>query len=291
MHALPVVLATDAAYAPYAVVTLHSAKLALTPGCRLHATILDGGLGDECRRWMRKQLEDDRLELHFFDAKAHWATQSLRGMRHWSEAMFYRFMIGRAVPVRFSRAVYLDCDLLVLASLHELFAVDLGGAWVAAVEDPSNARRQLLEITRSPFYFNSGVLLIDLEVWRSERLEEHAISLGEELGDLLLMPDQDILNKLLDGHIHHLPPLWNLQVEMYRIPRYWRHLRSNPNIVHFTTNLKPWMGTDPHPYAALYRRVAASCGVPTEDRVLSAKFVLRWARRFGGFAAFAGLRA
>ena len=69
--------------------------------------------------------------------------------------------------------IYLDADTLVVASIRALWDLPLQGAPVAAVSNVTEAAMQphlaALGFVEPASYFNAGVLLIDLDRWRSER--------------------------------------------------------------------------------------------------------------------------
>ena len=95
------------------------------------------------------------------------------------------------------RMLYLDSDTLVNGDLAPLFAIDLKGAPIAA------ARR-----TAGPG-FNSGVLLIDLDAWRHERIGAKALVCARE--NPREFHDQEALNAVITERFHLLDNRWNLR--------------------------------------------------------------------------------
>ncbi|MDR1138275.1 MAG: glycosyltransferase family 8 protein [Clostridiales bacterium] len=114
------------------------------------------------------------------------------------------------------RVLHIDCDVLVLGDLSELYKVDLVGKAYAAV---SEKHRYLLmynptidPIRNSIYkvldkhgydiyqegvdYVNSGVMLINCDYWRRHNYAERAIKwFGDNQGETVY-PDQDCLNIL-----------------------------------------------------------------------------------------------
>ena len=67
------------------------------------------------------------------------------------------------------KIIYLDCDLIVEQQLSKLFNYDIGRYPIAAVEDMWSGKDdnyERLGYDRKYGYFNSGVLLINLDMWR-----------------------------------------------------------------------------------------------------------------------------
>src|SRR5699024_3168583 len=72
------------------------------------------------------------------------------------------------------RAIYLDCDMLALEDIEDIWSIDLGDKLLAAVEDAGfHQRLDAMEIdAESNTYFNSGMMVIDVEKWRAEKISE-----------------------------------------------------------------------------------------------------------------------
>ncbi len=102
------------------------------------------------------RLNDVKIEMDF---------SQYRRLPHISDAAFFRLMMQH-LPV--DRALYLDSDMVVTQSLHDLFNLDMRGYPVAAVQDSFFARTEWNHPTglHTTPYFNSGMLLADLAQWR-----------------------------------------------------------------------------------------------------------------------------
>jgi lipopolysaccharide biosynthesis glycosyltransferase len=212
-----------------------------------------------------------RLADHVRALGAHWNALRVGGEGEqfpanprFGRVAWYRVLLPDRLPA-LDRVLYLDADTLVLAPLDELWATDLQGYAVAAVLNPLypgmrddfSARLGLPSLTR---YFNSGVLLLNLQVWREQRLTQtvlEALAQGSWLGD---WPDQNLLNRLLWRHCRYLPPRWNAQNTLFELPA--RQLpftpaqiaeaRRQPAILHFIGPYKPWHPLSRHPYRQRY---------------------------------------
>lgn len=174
---------------------------------------------------------------------------------HMSAMTFARLLVPKSLPDHVSKVLYLDADLIVLDDLSPLWDVDLSGKPVGAVLDSIDSRLQagapgFERVPRVGAYFNAGVLLIDLERWREERISERALDYLQRNPSLPYC-DQDALNVTCDGRWTRLHPRWNYQdhreLRILDLP----HDRW-PGIVHFCTSLKPWKPNCLHPNATLY---------------------------------------
>jgi lipopolysaccharide biosynthesis glycosyltransferase len=175
-----------------------------------------------------------------------------------SVVAYARMLVPDSLPCKASRLLYLDSDIVVVDDLRPLFETRLEGAVLAAVLDPVPPwidrpfRSEVLKLPDPEFYFNSGVLLIDVEAWHRERVTQRAFEFSDNLspGTRLLYPDQDILNAILSSCWLPLDRKWN----------YFKHdeamnlqqFRSEAAIVHFASGKKPWLSGSTHPAKQIY---------------------------------------
>lgn len=245
VSAEPIVLvaAADEAYALPLTVTLFSALRTLRTGVPVEVHVLDGGIEEASRARIERTLSHIRGDL-----RLRWmqpGTLSLAEVptfHHLSEAAYFRLLLPELLDA--PRALYLDSDLLVVGDLMSVWTADLEGRPVAAVRDaamPTIAesridwRTQGLDPTAA--YFNSGLLLMDLEQWRVERLGEAVIEYAQTERDSQF-PDQDGLNAVLNGRWTALGPEWNVLVttpEGRAHPAFGRF-----SVAHFVGRRKPW---------------------------------------------------
>ena len=118
-----------------------------------------------------------------------------------SQAALYRLLAGIVLPQSVHKLIYLDADTIVHMDIARLWNEEVGGNGLAAIDEISAtqgnpAPQPLVETGEIPRnrYFNSGVMLIDLDKWR-----EHPEFLTNGLKMLTEHPDcfcfdQDILN-------------------------------------------------------------------------------------------------
>ena len=134
-------------------------------------------------------------------------------LKHHSAAAFYRLLIPEVIDV--SKAIYLDCDTIINLDIAELWNVDLGNFPIAAkpeheilpFEIPSEIRRQIdYEILypkpmikngsiRSEDYFNSGVMILNLDLLRDFQTFEKSLKFSSEHPECKHV-EQDPLNFL-----------------------------------------------------------------------------------------------
>lgn len=162
-----------------------------------------------------------------------------------SLAIFYRLFFPLLVEESLKNLVYLDVDTIVIKSLRGLASTDTGSYPVGAVTDAWPYDHSYLNIYDEEGYFNSGVLLINVQNWRNQRVTERALEfIHENPEKCVAMPDQDALNGVLVNNWKKLSNSYNFQfnyipnpISKAAIPA----LLSDKVIIHFTTGNKPWL--------------------------------------------------
>jgi SAM-dependent methyltransferase len=126
-------------------------------------------------------------------------------------AMWYRVALPELLPA-VSKVLYLDIDTIVLDRLAPLWELDLHGHLLAAVTNvpmPWHVHRAS-ELGLDPsHYFNSGVLLMNLDLMRRQDFATQLTDCVRTSADSLLWPDQDALNLMSAGRRLELHPRWN----------------------------------------------------------------------------------
>ena len=140
-----------------------------------------------------------------------------------------RLFIKDVLPEKVSRVLYLDCDTVVLSSLRKLWETDLGTAILGAVMEPTiyPAVKEEIGLFPSDPYYNSGVLLIDMDRWREEDAQKQLLDFYRFMGGKLFAGDQDTINGALKGKIKPLFPRYNFFTN-YRYYRYSHLIRLSP---------------------------------------------------------------
>ncbi len=159
---------------------------------------------------------------------------------------YFRFKMG-SIFSELDKILYLDCDLLVLGSLKELYNTDVGEYYTAMVPDvESENEAERLDL---PVYCNAGVMLINLKKWRKDKIEEKLFDYAQNNKEKILWQDQDVLNVVLKDGIKTLPRKWNFQFFQYDPSRYQGLYEKYHefSILHFAGRFKPWTYEVSHP--------------------------------------------
>jgi lipopolysaccharide biosynthesis glycosyltransferase len=186
--------------------------------------------------------------------------------RHITVSTYYRFLLPSVLPRAVEKALFLDCDLIVVGSLGELWRTPLDRYPLAAVSDHGikwNCKR--LGIPEGLGYFNCGVMLIDVGKWRARDILKEGLEFARGNLEKLINWDQDIFNCLFQGQWLRLDPRWNACPDLWGFYKGNADegiepsaqdiaARNNPGIVHFAGGgtVKPWDYRCQHPWKKRY---------------------------------------
>jgi lipopolysaccharide biosynthesis glycosyltransferase len=177
---------------------------------------------------------------------------------HISITTYLRLFSEKVLPNTISRALYLDCDMVIVDDLNELFELDMDNYAIATVYQYNqwaynNDSFGRLFIPQSEGYFNAGTLLINLDFWRKNGITEKLFDFIRTYKDNIISHDQDVLNAVLYNRNLPLHPRWNLlpffverNFDKYEFPHKVNYARevsnavSHPAIIHFVSKPKPW---------------------------------------------------
>lgn len=203
--------------------------------------------------WFRKPRKiASMLGSEIIDVKLPEQTvfQDWKKQAHISSIAYARYFIPDYIQE--DTVLYLDCDLLINDKLDSLFEQDVREHYIAAIRDANGQG------------FNTGVLLINNEKWRQEKLKERLIEQSivtmkevEEGRFEHFNGDQTIFNQVLQDDWLELGRAYNLQVghDIVALYNNWQeHLAFNdkPVVIHFTTYRKPWTTLTANRYRDLW---------------------------------------
>lgn len=197
--------------------------------------VLHGGISGINMRKMKESIKKFNVPLHFIRMNDTWLKGiDTKRFRHGKEA-FYRIFIPNIVEKKIEKVLYLDCDLIVLKDITELWNTDVKNHYLAAVQNPRLPMIEKPLGISSNDYFNSGVLLINVKKWRENHISQKVIRFIRNNPKKIQFADQDGLNKVLHDKWLRLDKKWNY-------PAFHLKEKSSPAIIHYITGKKPWNG-------------------------------------------------
>ena len=188
-----VCLATDRNYLQYAGVVIASTLKHAAPDDKLKFYILQDGLTDEDREVLRGLAGKKVCEFEFVSPD--WSVlPEGKLIKYISRATLLRLQLPNLLP-EVDKIIYMDCDIVVVDSLRELWDVSMDGALVAGAADYCGGLDKHKESVGCPqVYLNAGALVFNLDLGRELDISKKFIEVGEALGEKATLLDQDIIN-------------------------------------------------------------------------------------------------
>jgi lipopolysaccharide biosynthesis glycosyltransferase len=262
-----IALNIDSNYVSYCSILIKSI-LKYNQGITFH--ILHNGLKDKEKNIIERRIDIDSINKVFFYLVDSSHFKNMPKSIQWPEAIYYRLIIPQLLGENIKKVLYLDCDIMVRGSLNELFETNLSSFGIAAVEDvlsPISPMIEALGADPTFGYFNSGVLLINLEYWKENAITEKTLDFINDNLDVIQHPDQDALNYVLNKNWKKIHSKWNFLRGFQ--DRYYskEHLLKDSNkesinypiILHFS-GVKPWSSRCRSIYKFEYHEIMREAG-------------------------------
>lgn len=182
--------------------------------------------------------------------------KNIQNVYHISNTALVKFDIPNILS-HIDKVLYLDGDILVTKDLSELFNIDIDNFYLGAVRElRSEYTRKYNELTNTKYYFNSGVMLLNLKKMRDEDFPQKLLITKLNQPKSWRCMDQDVFNNVVNDNFKHLPIQYNNFISLFIADRInikqlntfyktkftsFKELCKNSTILHFACNLKPWI--------------------------------------------------
>lgn len=263
MHKIVLACACNDAYSPYCG-TMITSVFSNNREESIEVNVLTSDIGEENKKKFDELASDyDQVINVFYVNPDQFEGLPLKsGNSNLTKEAYYRLLLPEILPDT-KKVLYLDCDLIVRAHLRELWETNIEGCAFACVKDREDIikeRVKTLGYNQLDSYFNSGVTLMNLEFLRGFNFSEKAFAFISSKGHLMKYVDQCVINAVCHGYFRELPVKWNMIVPFFmKLPPIVEEQRknleqyiSNPFIIHYTTEYKPWFKECKHPYKSEY---------------------------------------
>jgi len=177
LKTIPIFFAADDNYVPFLAVSIKSMLDNASKYYFYNIYILTEGISIENQKRLEK-YQTQNSKIHFVELSSYITkikdrlASTLRD--YYTESIFYRIFIAALHP-ELKKAIYLDCDIVVLGDISKLYNTNLGDNILGAVTDDVISGNEDFKIYAKyavgvdhTQYFNSGVLVMNLEEYRKQ---------------------------------------------------------------------------------------------------------------------------
>ena len=242
---IPIFFASDDNYIPFLGVAIKSLLDNASDRYFYNIHILTEGLREDNIKRI-KALETPNCKIYFKDLSQNIARIKERLSAilrdYYSVSIFYRIFIATLYP-EYHKAIYLDCDIVLVDDISKMYEIDIKDNILGAATDDvvytSDVFTKYAEDGVGIYnhqYFNSGVLLMNLDAYRENKIQEKFVYLLVKYNFDTICPDQDYLNVLCKDKIFWLDKGWD------RMPV--GEFDGELHLIHYNNFKKPWYYDD-----------------------------------------------
>lgn len=228
--------------------------------------LIDDGVTEKQKQQLTAIIQGHKMQnicFYKLDSKSFKNFPSLGKIKSYiTIATYYRLFITEVLPQSIKQILYLDGDVINVKPLDDLWNIDISKYALGAVTDMAESKHDFVRLgyDSSKGYFNAGVLLINLDYWRRNNLKQKFMDLILFHPEKIVLHDQDVLNICLYDMKKCLPMKYNVQNGFLWEQKYnqfgdkytdyeddLKNAVTDPVIIHFTDNKKPWHVEDCNP--------------------------------------------
>lgn len=260
-QAVNLVYMTDAKYLPYMMVSLNSAIKNKSAESKYHIHVIGKDLDEEDISSL-KTMETQNVSIDVYRSREYDLDYKHLGRFESFKVSLQKIFIADYLPY-LNKVLYLDADTLVQEDLSEIYDINISDKYAAAVRDglmyqfPEHIKE--INLTDRDFYFNSGVMLLNLDKIRRDDIIQRAVIYFNTHNEVF--GDQDVLNMVFGKEVESLSYKYNCNSVFFEekdadflsnffkesVPQTPREVYDQAVILHFAGH-KPWTPWFTHSY-------------------------------------------
>lgn len=254
---IPITFSVDDNYVKHAATVMVSILSNSDSSYTYEFIVFDNGVKEATKELLQKVISRyGNARVKFIDIRdktAGFLTTNIK-----TSAIFDRLFIPEVLK-EYKKIIQLDADMVVLGDISKLFNEDTGNCYIGCVQDRfvrqhisdrdtvwlrdveglkgydwASYTRDYLKMKHPENYFNAGMMLMNLELMRKDKISPKLVAYLLEHQPLALC-DQDVLNAVIGDKKKLLSPRWNFVIDysiLHPGDAYSREGREHPYILH-----------------------------------------------------------
>lgn len=166
---------------------------------------------------------------------------------HVSQATYFRIFMDEYLPDYLENIIYLDSDILCLNDPINQINLAISKMYnskltISAVTEGTSLDSPILFEKlklNGEKYFNAGVLIINLNDWRSNNIKNKLLDIMNLRAEDLIFWDQDVMNIFFDGKYVEIDPSFNFNFT--KLEKKLDLKDENITFLHYSGKQKPWL--------------------------------------------------
>lgn len=162
------------------------------------------------------ELESSDFEIKYYEKNAKkFIDANLAQKKHIPPFGLIRFDVCDILS-NLERVLYLDGDHIIRTDLSDLYNIELGDNYIAAVRDyPGETVRKLHVEMEAQYYINSGVMVMNLKLMRADKLADALLDAKIHSWPTWRLQDQDVFNYVCRNRAISLHLRYNNLLPLY----------------------------------------------------------------------------
>ena len=195
------------------------------------------------RKYLEKHL---RIRFVVIDVSITAFDQLPLDTGRFSIEIYYRVIAQFLLPQTVERIMWFDADIVFCGNISEFYYQDFEGSLLAVCPDVNCEDKDIIRIKENlglpneHIYFNSGVLLLNIEEMRNTTTLPEIIQSAQSIAPNLIYPDQDLLNYFYTGRVKYCNQnKYNCQA--MAVVNLTQEQINDIVILHYAGFSKPWV--------------------------------------------------
>lgn len=240
--------------------------------------ILDNGISKKNKDNIECLCREYQASVFFINIKEKLEELSLQlGLNHFISikemTTYARFLISDLLPQSIKRALYIDCDTLIIKDIQELLDFNMKNKAIGlALDCFRNEYKKYIGFPENKPYYNAGIMLIDIDLWKEKECSLRIINHLKNIRNDYPLKDQDLINMVfsedivcLDSKYNYLSQfflysydgmkyVYNISEVNWMTKEAFIDSKKNTAILHFAGNCfgRPWTRNSKHPMKKEY---------------------------------------
>ncbi|WKX25350.1 glycosyltransferase [Tatumella ptyseos] len=214
---------------------------------RIHFHIFTDDISEGNKRRLLLLCQNHRVAISIYSVNTDF-IRTLPSNNSWNYTIYFRLIIADYFTHKLSKILYLDADVFCNRGLSDLMSLDLKGYTVAAVRDPSithiiNIDKVFSTRFTQVGYFNSGVMLINLDEWSKYDITKKSMDIltDDSVVNTLTYYDQDAINIATCETVLFIDDRYNYIIDLnYKYKCCDNLAKKKAALFHFVGLTKPW---------------------------------------------------
>lgn len=204
-----IVYTSDENYYTQMYISIYSVCRNASDNCYLIFHIICSDFDEEKKQKLLNLSNEFDCEMQFYESPK--LPVNVGIIDEESKVKYYRIAIASILSSEINKVLYIDCDTIIMSSIKEFYNISIDNKILCGVRDIIKLdERKSIGLGEDDIYINSGVLLINLDEWKKQNVEEKCFNYMMNSTYKFPYFDQDVINNVCNGEMIVVPPKYNV---------------------------------------------------------------------------------